>query len=124
MGKISYKILIVYDKLLVFSTDVKRIRIKHRNNVKKITIKGVTNMNQLIQSLVERSRKAQQVLCTYDQEKTDAIVRMFAKVIFDNAEPLAKLAVEESRMGVYEDKVTKNKGKSRIIWNALKAKSP
>lgn len=79
-------------------------------------------MNQLIQSLVERSRKAQQVLCTYDQEKTDAIVRMFAKVIFDNAEPLAKLAVEESRMGVYEDKVTKNKGKSRIIWNALKGK--
>lgn len=79
-------------------------------------------MNQLIQSLVERSRKAQQVLCTYDQEKTDAIVKMFAKVIFDNAEPLAKLAVEESRMGVYEDKVTKNKGKSRIIWNALKGK--
>ena len=79
-------------------------------------------MSQLIQSLVERSRNAQQVLRTYDQEKTDAIVKMFAKVIFDNAEPLAKLAVEESRMGVYEDKVTKNKGKSRIIWNALKAK--
>lgn len=79
-------------------------------------------MNQLIQSLVERSRKAQQVLCTYDQEKTDEIVRMFAKVIFDNAEPLAKLAVEESRMGVYEDKVVKNMAKSRIIWNALKGK--
>lgn len=79
-------------------------------------------MNQLIQTLVERSRKAQQVLCTYDQEKTDAIVKMFAKVIFDNAEPLAKLAVEESRMGVYEDKVVKNKAKSRIIWNALKGK--
>ncbi|MFW6676828.1 aldehyde dehydrogenase family protein [Lacrimispora sp. AGF001] len=79
-------------------------------------------MNQLIQSLVERSRNAQQVLRSYDQEKTDAIVKMFAKVIFDNAEPLAKLAVEESRMGVYEDKVTKNRGKSRIIWNALKSK--
>jgi len=79
-------------------------------------------MNQLIQSLVERSRKAQQVLRSYDQEKTDAIVKMFAKVIFDNAEPLAKLAVEESRMGVYEDKVTKNRGKSRIIWNSLKGK--
>lgn len=79
-------------------------------------------MNQLIQSLVERSRKAQQVLCTYDQEKVDEIVKMFAKVIFDNAEPLAKLAVEESRMGVYDDKVTKNRGKSRIIWNSLKGK--
>lgn len=79
-------------------------------------------MSQLIQSLVERSRKAQQILCTYDQEKTDEIVKMFAKVVFDHAEPLAKLAAEESRMGVYEDKITKNKGKSRNIWNALKGK--
>ncbi|RKD30173.1 aldehyde dehydrogenase family protein [Lacrimispora algidixylanolytica] len=79
-------------------------------------------MSQLIQSLVERSRKAQQILCTYDQEKTDEIVKMFAKVVFDHAEPLAKLAAEESRMGVFEDKITKNKGKSRNIWNALKGK--
>lgn len=79
-------------------------------------------MSQLIESLVERSRKAQKVLETYDQEKTDEIVKMFAKVIFDNAEPLAKLAVEESRMGVYTDKVAKNMGKSRNIWNALKDK--
>lgn len=79
-------------------------------------------MNQFIQSLVERSKKAQQILCTYDQEKTDEIVKMFAKVVFDHAQPLAKLAAEESRMGVYEDKITKNKGKSRIIWNSLKGK--
>lgn len=79
-------------------------------------------MSQLIQSLVERSRKAQQILCTYDQEKTDEIVKMFAKVVFDHAEPLAKLAAEESRMGVFEDKITKNKGKSRNIWYALKGK--
>lgn len=79
-------------------------------------------MNNIIQSLVERSRKAQQVLCTYDQKKTDEIVKMFGKVISEHAESLAKLAVEESRMGVYEDKVAKNKAKSRIIWNALKGK--
>ncbi|MDR1105497.1 MAG: aldehyde dehydrogenase family protein [Treponema sp.] len=75
-----------------------------------------------IAELVKRSRAAQQVIAGYSQEKIDSIVRMFAKVVYDNAEPLAKLAAEESRMGVYEDKITKNKGKARILWYALKGK--
>jgi succinate-semialdehyde dehydrogenase len=78
--------------------------------------------NEEIQRLVAKARAAQKVIETYDQEKTDKIVRMFAKVIFDNAEPLARMAVEETGMGVYEDKVKKNQGKSRIIWNDLKNK--
>ena len=77
---------------------------------------------QYIQELIERSRKAQQVLATYTQEQVDAIVKMFAQVIFDHAEELAKLAIEETRMGVYEDKVAKCKGKSRNILNNLKGK--
>lgn len=77
---------------------------------------------QQILDLVERSRAAQKVLETYDQKKTDEIVRMFAKVVFDNADPLAKMAVEETRMGVYEDKIKKNQGKARIIWSGLKGK--
>jgi succinate-semialdehyde dehydrogenase len=75
-----------------------------------------------IAGLVTRSRAAQRVIAGYPQEKIDAIVRMFAKVVYDNAEPLAKLAVEESRMGVYGDKVAKNKGKARILWYGLKGK--
>lgn len=75
-----------------------------------------------IDALVARSREAQKVIETYSQEKIDAIVKMFAKVIFDNAEMFAKMAVEETRMGVYENKVAKNLGKSRIIWNHLKGK--
>jgi succinate-semialdehyde dehydrogenase len=47
---------------------------------------------------------------------------MLAKVVYDNADPLAKMAAEESRMGLYEDKITKNKGKARILWYALKGK--
>ena len=77
---------------------------------------------EIIREYVVRARAAQKVLETYDQEKTDSIVRMFAKVIFDNADPLAKMAAEETRMGVYEDKIKKNKGKARIIWNHLKDK--
>ncbi len=77
---------------------------------------------EIIREYVVRARAAQKVLETYDQEKTDSIVRMFAKVIFDNADPLAKMAAEETRMGVYEDKIKKNQGKARIIWNHLKGK--
>ncbi len=77
---------------------------------------------ELIREYIVRARAAQKVLETYDQEKTDSIVRMFAKVIFDNADPLAKMAAEETRMGVYEDKIKKNQGKARIIWNNLKGK--
>ena len=75
-----------------------------------------------IAELVKRSRAAQRVVAGYSQEKIDAVVRMLARVVYDNAEPLAKLAVEESRMGVYEDKIAKNKGKARLLWYGLKGK--
>lgn len=58
----------------------------------------------------------------FDQARTDECVRAIAKVVFDNAEMLAKEAVEETRMGVYEDKVAKNRGKSKGIWYDLKGK--
>ncbi len=77
---------------------------------------------EYINSLVERSRAAQAVVADYPQEKVDAIARMFAKVVYDNAEPLAKMAAEETRMGVYEHKIMKNQGKARIIWHAMKGK--
>ncbi|MDR1306412.1 MAG: aldehyde dehydrogenase family protein [Treponema sp.] len=75
-----------------------------------------------IAELVKKSRAAQRVIAGYSQEKIDALVRMLARVVYDNAEPLAKMAAEESRMGVYEDKITKNKGKARILWYGLKGK--
>ncbi len=77
----------------------------------------------MIQELVVRSRKAQAVLEGYTQEQLDAVVRAMAKAVYDNAEPLAKMAAEETRMGVYEHKIAKNKGKSRILWHGLKGKT-
>jgi succinate-semialdehyde dehydrogenase len=75
-----------------------------------------------IAEFIKRSRTAQQVLAGYSQEQIDAVVKVLAKVVYDNAEPLAKLAAEESRMGVYEDKINKNRGKARILWYGLKGK--
>ena len=75
-----------------------------------------------INELMVKARKAQAGIANYTQEQVDDLVRVIGKVIFDNAEVLAKEAVTETRMGVYEDKVAKNMGKSKTIWNSLKGK--
>ena len=50
-----------------------------------------------IDGLIENARKAQAVLEGYTQEQVDALVRAMGKVIYDNAEIIAKEAVEESK---------------------------
>lgn len=75
-----------------------------------------------VDELVARARKAQEEYEKFSQEQADAIVRACAKAVYDNAEYLARLAVDETRMGVYEHKIQKNKGKAKVIWNSLKGK--
>ncbi|HBP38850.1 MAG TPA: succinate-semialdehyde dehydrogenase [Clostridiales bacterium] len=77
---------------------------------------------EYIQDMVQKSRTAQREFEKFNQQQVDAAVRAIAKTIYDHAEELARLAVDETRMGVYEDKIKKNQGKSRIIWNSLKNK--
>ncbi len=75
-----------------------------------------------IQNLVARARTAQAAYEQMSQEEVDAIVKGVGQYVFDNAEPLARMAVDESGIGLYEDKILKNKGKARTIWNNLKDK--
>jgi succinate-semialdehyde dehydrogenase len=75
-----------------------------------------------ITALVDAGRKAQAVFESFDQEQVDGIVRDIGKYVYDNAEMLSRMAIEETGIGVYEDKVLKKKGKSRAIWNSLKGK--
>jgi succinate-semialdehyde dehydrogenase len=75
-----------------------------------------------IEDLVSKSRDAQKKFESYTQKEVDEIVRAIGKAVYDNAELLARMAVDETRMGVYEHKVSKNKGKAKMIWNHLKDK--
>ena len=75
-----------------------------------------------IKDLVLKARMAQSIYESFSQEQVDAVVRDIGKYVFDNAESLAKMAVDETDMGSYEDKILKNKGKARVIWNNLKDK--
>lgn len=78
--------------------------------------------NICIKELMVKGRNAQKEFEGFSQKQVDEIVRAIGKVIYDNAEELAKMAIDETGMGVYEDKVSKNKGKSKLIWNNLKDK--
>src|SRR4026207_625497 len=82
----------------------------------------VSTANTQIRQLVTRARGAQAIFELFSQKQVDAIVKGIGKYVYDNAEPLARMAVDETGIGVYEDKVLKNKGKARIIWNSLKDK--
>src|SRR2546423_10333543 len=75
-----------------------------------------------IQELISRARAAQAKFELFSQEQVDAIVKGIGKYVYDNAEMLARMAVDETGLGVYEDKILKNKGKARVIWNSLKGK--
>jgi succinate-semialdehyde dehydrogenase len=75
-----------------------------------------------VPELVARARRAQAEFEKFSQEQVDAIVRDIGKYVYDNAEALARMAVDETGIGVYEDKILKNKGKARVIWNNLKDK--
>ena len=81
-----------------------------------------TESMKYISEYIERARKAQAVYEKMSQEQFDQAVCAVAKVVHDNGEYLAEIAVEETGMGNYPDKVLKNKNKAKIIWNSLKGK--
>lgn len=67
-----------------------------------------------------RVKKTQQQFANFTQDQVDKIFRAAALAAADSRIPLAKLAVEESGMGIIEDKVIKNHFASEYIYNAYK----
>lgn len=75
-----------------------------------------------IDGYIERARAAQAEFEKMSQEQVDLAVKTIGKVVYDNAEYLAELAVEETGMGNVPDKIAKNKQKAGIVWNNLRGK--
>ncbi|UNM90519.1 bifunctional acetaldehyde-CoA/alcohol dehydrogenase [Vagococcus sp. CY52-2] len=70
--------------------------------------------------LVANAQEALKEMKTFDQEKVDHIVHQMAMAALNEHMPLAKLAVEETGRGIYEDKAIKNMFASESIWNNIK----
>lgn len=69
---------------------------------------------------LDRVRKAQEKFALYSQEQVDKIFLACATAANKMRIPLAKLAVEETGMGVVEDKVIKNHYAAEYIYNAYR----
>ena len=67
-------------------------------------------------------REAQKVFATYTQEQVDKIFFAAASAANKMRIPLAKMAVEETGMGIVEDKVNKNNNEAEYIYNENKKK--
>lgn len=73
-----------------------------------------------IDQILERVKKAQRVYAKFTQEQVDHIFRAAAVAAARNRIYLAKIAVEETGMGIMEDKVIKNHFASEYIYNQYK----
>jgi acetaldehyde dehydrogenase/alcohol dehydrogenase len=89
---------------------------------KKATIPDATAEQQLqaLDTVIENAKAAQQKYATYTQEQVDEIFRAAALAANNARIALAKMAVEESGMGVIEDKVIKNHFASEYVYNKYK----
>ncbi|MCR5725599.1 MAG: bifunctional acetaldehyde-CoA/alcohol dehydrogenase [Treponema sp.] len=80
----------------------------------------LTQPQKEINELVEKAQKALQDYASYDQEKIDYIVAKASVAALDQHGYLAKLAVEETKRGVLEDKATKNLFACEYVVNHMR----
>ncbi|MEW4370422.1 bifunctional acetaldehyde-CoA/alcohol dehydrogenase [Paenibacillus kandeliae] len=73
-----------------------------------------------IQKLIDKGNKAYNAFMKMDQEQIDNIVQAMALAGLDKHMHLAKMAVEETGRGVYEDKITKNLFATEYIYHSIK----
>ncbi|MFS0863762.1 bifunctional acetaldehyde-CoA/alcohol dehydrogenase [Fredinandcohnia sp. 179-A 10B2 NHS] len=74
----------------------------------------------MIEKLVSQARKAQNDFFKFEQEQIDMIVKEMALAGLDQHMELAKLAIEETKRGVYEDKIIKNIFSTEYIYHNIK----
>ena len=73
-----------------------------------------------IDELIERAKVARDEYLKLNQEQVDKIVKAMSMAVQENHMMLAKMAVEETGRGIYEDKITKNIFSSEYIYHSIK----
>ena len=75
-----------------------------------------------LEGLVSQARTAAAVFSQYTQDDVDRIVRPMVLAGLEQAQYLASLAIEETRLGVLEDKAIKNMVATEFVYNYVKDK--
>lgn len=88
--------------------------------VKETKVKEQMTAQEQVNQLVEKARIAYQEYMKLNQEQIDRIVQEMALAGLDKHMMLAKMAVEETGRGVYEDKITKNIFATEYVYHSIK----
>ena len=83
-------------------------------------IPTIIDTPEALEAKMAAMKEAQKLFATFTQEQVDKIFKAAATAADKARIPLAKMAVEETGMGVVEDKIIKNHYASEYIYNAYK----
>ena len=97
---------------------------KKQNDVEKLekayNASNLVDSVEAFEALIDRVHKAQELYSHYSQEQVDKIFKAAATAADKARIPLARMAIEETGMGVLEDKIIKNHFASEYIYNKHK----
>ena len=77
-------------------------------------------IKQMIDELVEKAKKASEEYLKLDQKTIDKITKAMSMAGLEHHMELAKMAIEETGRGIYEDKITKNMFATEYIYHSIK----
>ena len=77
-------------------------------------------IKEMVDNLVQRAKIASKKYLELDQEQVNNIVKAMSMAGLENHMKLAKMAVEETGRGVYEDKITKNMFATEYVYHSIK----
>ena len=77
-------------------------------------------VKKMIDELVEKAKIAAKEYLKLDQEQVNHIIKQMSMAGLENHMKLAKMAVEETGRGIYEDKITKNMFATEYIYHSIK----
>ena len=86
----------------------------------EVTEEERIEIENMINGLVERAKKASEEYMKLDQDQVDEIIKQMSMAGLEHHMELAKLAVEETGRGIYEDKITKNMFATEYIYHSIK----
>lgn len=76
--------------------------------------------SKMIEELIEKAKIASNKYHALDQKQVDEIVRQMSMAGLEHHMELAKMAIEETKRGIYEDKITKNMFATEYIYHSIK----
>lgn len=109
------------NKTLLFQRFSPKLYYNNRVSRKKsLNVRSDGDRLEELRETISKTVEAQKEFSTYSQDKVDKIFKAVALAANTARIPLAKLAVEETGMGIVEDKIIKNHFASEFIYNKYK----